>query len=327
MNKRERLERTIAGETVDRPPIALWRLFPGDDQRAADLARSTVEFQRTYDWDFARISPSITYCTSDYGLHDEWEGAIDGERTIKKRAITRSLDWTVLRPLDPQRGGYGKQLECIELTYRQLGDEIPILATIFSPLAQAEMLCGPELFSLHLRKEPDRLRSALNVLTENILRYVEMLRRLPIAGTAYVIRHASYHRLSEDEYAAFGLPFDIKVLDSLPSKWWFNMVSLECPSPIFKFAMHLHGQAINWADRENEPDLAIGKTLHSGAVCGGLSNREDLYHGTPTTVREAVRSALEKTSERRIIIGAGYPLNIATPLSNIRAARQAVEGL
>lgn len=327
MNKRERLERTIAGEAADRPPVALWRLFPGDDQRSADLARSVVEFQRAYDWDFVRVSPSITYCTTEYGLHDEWEGALTGERTIKKRAIMRSLDWTVLRPLDPQRGGYGKQLECIELIYRQLGDEAPIIPTIFSPLAQAEALSGNELFSLHLRKEPDRLRTGLNILTENILRYVEMLRRLPIAGVAYVIRHASYHRLSEDEYAAFGLPFDMKVLDSLPSKWWFNLVHLEGSAPIFKFAMHLHGQAINWADKENEPDLTIGKALFTGAVCGGLSTGEDLYQGTPTTVRDSVRTALEKTSGRRAIISGGSALNIATPLSNIRAARQAVEGL
>ena len=30
--KRKRLEATIAGEAVDRPPVALWRHWPGDDQ-------------------------------------------------------------------------------------------------------------------------------------------------------------------------------------------------------------------------------------------------------------------------------------------------------
>ena len=40
MNKRERLEATVAGEPVDRVAVALWRHWPGDDQRAEDLARS-----------------------------------------------------------------------------------------------------------------------------------------------------------------------------------------------------------------------------------------------------------------------------------------------
>jgi len=73
MNKRERLEKSIAGEATDRIPVALWRHWPGDDQRAADLARSTIEFQTTYDWDFVNIAPAESYAVVDYGLQDEWE--------------------------------------------------------------------------------------------------------------------------------------------------------------------------------------------------------------------------------------------------------------
>src|ERR1700712_229244 len=104
MNNRERLERTMAGEATDRIPVALWRHFPGDDQRAADLARSAVDYQREYNWDFVNLTPSSSFCTGDYGVQDEWQGALDGTRTITKRGVTRSLDWTNLRTLDPSRG-------------------------------------------------------------------------------------------------------------------------------------------------------------------------------------------------------------------------------
>ena len=40
MTKRERLSATINGQEVDRIAVALWRHFPGDDQRPADLAQS-----------------------------------------------------------------------------------------------------------------------------------------------------------------------------------------------------------------------------------------------------------------------------------------------
>jgi len=40
MNKRERLLAASRRQAVDRIPIALWRHFPGDDQRAADLAQA-----------------------------------------------------------------------------------------------------------------------------------------------------------------------------------------------------------------------------------------------------------------------------------------------
>ena len=45
MNKRERLLAASRRQAVDRIPIALWRHFPGDDQRAADLAQATIAFQ------------------------------------------------------------------------------------------------------------------------------------------------------------------------------------------------------------------------------------------------------------------------------------------
>jgi len=115
MNRIERLQKTFAGERTDRIPVALWRHWPGDDQRAADLARATVEFQRTYDWDFVTIQPSASYGVIDLGLHDEWIGSADGSRSIVKRGVNRSLEWTELRPLDPQRGSLGRQLEAVRL--------------------------------------------------------------------------------------------------------------------------------------------------------------------------------------------------------------------
>ena len=104
MNKRERIEKTIVGEPTDRVPAALWRHFPGDDQRAGDLAESTVEFQRTFDWDFVKVTPASSYCVTDYGVQDEWRGSMEGTRAYTKRVVGRSLDWTELRPLDPLRG-------------------------------------------------------------------------------------------------------------------------------------------------------------------------------------------------------------------------------
>jgi len=50
IRKRERLEATIAGEAVDRPPVALWRHWPVDDQRGDELARASLVFQHTFDF-------------------------------------------------------------------------------------------------------------------------------------------------------------------------------------------------------------------------------------------------------------------------------------
>src|SRR5690606_18932766 len=115
MEKRERLEKTIVGELTDRSPVALWQHWAGDDQRSADLARSHVDFMQQFDWDFLAVIPSEHYMVTDYGLHDIWQGAANGQRQIIKSPVQRSLHWTDLRPIDPNRGQFGKQIQCLQL--------------------------------------------------------------------------------------------------------------------------------------------------------------------------------------------------------------------
>lgn len=326
MNKRERLTKTIAGEPTDRVPVALWRHWPGDDQRAADLARSVIEFQKAYDWDIVKVTPASSYMIADYGVQDVWEGNLEGTRTYIKRAVTRSLDWTELRPLDPSRGSLSKQIECLNLVGEALkDDDAPILATIFSPLAQAKNIAGKDLLIRHLRTHPDRVHTGLNALTETTLRYIDTLKRTPVAGIFYAVQHASYDVMSEDEYRAFGLPYDRKILDALPNKWWMNMLHLHGDSPMFRLCSQLPLQAINWHDQETEPDLATGKSLFNGVVCGGLSRWQHVHHGAPSSVREQARAAINQTNGRRFILSTGCVTMITSPLSNIRAVREAVE--
>src|SRR5215213_5805016 len=130
MNSRERLEKTIAGEQADRIPVALWRHFPGDDQRAADFARSTVDWQNAFGWDFVKVTPASSYSVADYGVQDQWEGSMEGTRVYTKRAVVRSLDWTDLRTLDPTRGVLARTLDALRMICETLAESVPILMTI-----------------------------------------------------------------------------------------------------------------------------------------------------------------------------------------------------
>jgi uroporphyrinogen decarboxylase len=327
MNKRERLERTIAGEQADRPPVALWRHFPGDDLRAADLAQAVIDDQRSHDWDIVNIMPGSAYQVLDYGILDQWHGNPDGERIITKRPIERSLGWTELRALDPSKGWYARQADCVHIVSEALPDETPLLLTLYSPLAQAEMLAGRTQLILHLRTHGDRLKSGLNVLTENVIRYLDTLRKLPLAGICLVIRHADHEVLSDDEYRAFGLAYDLKILQAMPSKWWLRAVRLEGSAPMLRLVSSLPTHVLQWRDRDSDADLALGKAHAPGAVCGGLSAERDVFLGTPIQVRDSARDSLLKVNARRTILSTGSPLLLTSPYSNVRAARAAADSV
>jgi uroporphyrinogen decarboxylase len=327
LSRRERLAKTIAGEVTDRAPVALWRHFPGDDQRPADFVESVLAFQRQYDWDFIKVTPASSYCLADYGAQDEWAGNPEGTRQYTRRVITRSADWLDLRPLDPLRGALGQQVEALRLLRDGLaGEDVPFIQTIFSPLAQAKNLVGKENLVVHLRTAPERVRTGLNTLTESILRFLDVLdQRTKVSGIFYAAQMATYADLTEAEYREFGRPYDLRILEALPRHWWLNVLHIHGASPMFNLFADYPVQVLNWHDRESETDLATGKLKFKGAVCGGLGQHRPLHLGAPVEVREQARDALTQTSSRRFILSTGCVSMVTTPLANLRAARTAVE--
>ncbi|MCE2490849.1 MAG: hypothetical protein J4G17_12870 [Anaerolineae bacterium] len=327
MNKRERLLRTIAGEPTDRTPVAFWRHWPGDDERAADFARVLIDFQREYDLDFLRILPADTWTVADYGLQDAWRGALDGSRDITRHVVERSQDWANLRNLAPLRGVVGRQLQALRLVIEGLDDGTPVLMSLPSPFTHAGQLTGLPRLVRHMRQSPQYLRDGLELLTTGTQRIIDVMRQFPLAGICYEMSLASHDFLSEGEYQTVAWPFDRAILDCLPRAWWFNMIDFPIDAPMFRLVGDLTLAAVNWDDQSGEPDLLTGRSRLYGAACAGLSAREQLHDGTPATVLNRARAAQQICGGRRLVLAPGSPLLVTTPLSNLRAMRQSVEPL
>ena len=324
MSKSERLRAAISGEQVDRPPVALWRHFPGDDQEPADLAAATVAFQMRYDFDFVKVTPASSFCLRDWGAEDRWLGALEGTRTYEFHPVQSPDDWLKLRPLEPEKGALGAQLECLRLIKEQLQGEVPFIQTIFNPLSQAKNLAGQEQMLVHLRRYPDAIHRGLETITETTLRFVSAARETGIDGVFYAVQHAQYGLLSEGEYAVFGRPYDLRLLEAAQGLW-LNVLHLHGTEVMFGLLADYPIQVMNWHDRETPPGLATGQDRFAGAVCGGLQRWETVVRGTPAQVEEQAGDAISQTGGQRLILGTGCVTPVVAPVSNIRAVREAVE--
>jgi uroporphyrinogen decarboxylase len=324
MTKRERLQATVQGHAVDRPAVALWRHFPGDDQRPADLASATVAWQAQYDWDFIKVSPSSSFCLADWGVEDRWVGGDEGTREYTRRVVHQPEDWARLPVLDPRAGRLGGQLRCLELIGEAVGQEIPFIQTIFSPLAQAKNLAGSDRLLVHLRRAPEQVRAGLEVITETTIRFVEACAALGVAGVYYAVSAAAYGMLSESEYRDLGEPYDRRIL-AAAGGCWFNMVHLHGSDVMFDLVSRYPAQALNWHDRETPPSLAEGMQHFPGAVSGGLARWDDLLRGTPDEIRARAADAIRQTGGQRLILSSGCVAPVNAPFGNLRAVRQAVE--
>lgn len=324
MTKRERLLAAFRGEEMDRVPVALWRHWPGDDQRAEDLARAHLDFQRQYDFDFLKVTPASSFCVEDWGVDAQWFGNVEGTREYVRRVVREPGDWARLPVLDPRQGALGRQVRCLEILREALGDEVPFLQTVFSPLAVAGYLAGDEVLLSHLRQHPEALRAGLEVITETLVRFVQEVERTGASGIFLALRHANHHLLCVEEYTHLGRAYDLRVLQAAQGMWC-NVLHLHGSHVMFDLVADYPVGAINWHDRETPPTLAQALARTDRALIGGLRQVETVLRGTPEDVRREAADAIAQTGGRRFILGTGCVAFVASPTSNLYAAREAVE--
>jgi uroporphyrinogen decarboxylase len=200
---------------------------------------------------------------------------------------------------------------------------VPILQTIFSPLAQAKNLVGGETLLAHIRKYPEALLKGLETIARSTQRFVEAALEAGIDGVFYAIQHAQAGLLTLNEYKTFGLPFDRTTLGPA-SGLWCNLLHLHGAEIYFELILEFPLQIVNWHDRETSPSLAEAQKVFPGTVCGGLG-RDTLVYREQAEVRRETQDALEQTRGRRFILSTGCVVPIIASHGNILAARKCAE--
>ncbi len=318
---RERIQACIAGELPDRLPVALWRHFPVDDQTPDGLAAATLQFQRTYDFDLVKVTPSSSFCLRDWGIEDEWQGNPEGTRAYTQRVIHDPRNWESLPVLDPVSAPHlSGQLACLRFIRADLGPETPMLQTVFSPLAQARNLAGADVLLAHLRLYPEAVMKGLETIAVTTRRFVEASVETGIDGIFYAIQHAQAQLLSLDEYRTFGVSLDKRILEPTHDLWC-NMLHLHGHNVQFSLLSEYDFQIVNWHDRETPPTLSEAEKTFRGVRCGGL-RQDTLVYRDPTEVQKEAADALAQTGGRRFLLSTGCVVPILAPHGNYKAVAQ-----
>ena len=320
---KERIQACINRESLDRPPVALWRHFPVDDQDPRLLAQATLHFQHTYDFDLVKVTPASSFCAKDWGVEDEWRGHTEGTRQYTKHVIRDARDWESLPVLEPTAANLAGQLDCLRFIHEELGPDTPLLQTVFSPLAQAKNLAGGETLITHLRLYPEAVMKGLTTIAETTRRFVEACLATGIDGVFYAIQHAQASLLTLEEYQKFGLPYDLKGLEPA-GELWCNLLHLHGHDVYFSLVDSLKFPIVNWHDRETFPSLAEAQKQFSGLVCGGMRQDTLVYRDQEDVLEEAT-DAIQQTGGKGFILGTGCVVPIIASHGNILAARKSVE--
>src|SRR5579862_3031495 len=136
---KQRVDRVLKGQDVDRTPFSFWHHFGLEDQPAERLAQATLEFHHRFHTDLVKVM-------SDYPFPKP-----DGQ-------------WYELKVVNSP---FPEQLRALELINQGLNSEVYFLETIFNPWNVAEKLSSPAEVLRLKQENPKALQAALEAIAES----------------------------------------------------------------------------------------------------------------------------------------------------------------
>lgn len=323
----ERVRATLKGQEVDRVAVSMWRHFCRSESSAQELAQAMLSFQHQFDWDFLKVNPRFSYHGEDWGLKVFYDGSENLPKVVET-PIHEPNDWSKLEVLKVDHGVLKEHLGSLELIARGLKGQAPFVMTVFTPIAIAAKLAkSREVFLQHLHEHPDKVRYALDVITETFTNFSKACFDRGASGLFYAtVDWASTQLLTEEEYRNFARPYDLKLLEVLPPAELnilhvcrnYNLLHTVKDYPVHAFNWDSHG--------EGNPSFLEGKQMvGEKTVIGGMPLGQELIEVTPQQLTDEALQIPVEMGNKYWILGAGCTYQPATPVANIQAIRQVAQ--
>jgi len=282
LSPKERVDRALAGQDVDRPPFTFWHHF-GLNTAEAHAAR-TLEFHRLHRTDLVKVMSDFPY----------------PKPTGK---------WYELKV---NANPFPDQIHALELIRNGLQGNADMIETVFNPWNVAQKLSSKEEV-LRLKEEnPQALIDALDKITQSEVAHAKLALAAGASGVLFSIANVNSQELSVADYEKFSRPFDERFLEGISgAKLNFMHVHVEpaylsqlhgFTAPVFNYSLHVSGI----------PIAEVRRQFPAWVVAGGID--EVHYRKLAPAELRAQWQAASQAAGRRFILTPGCSVpNDSTP--------------
>ncbi len=303
--------------------MSFWGHVYHRESSASELVAHTLERWRRHRWDWIKLNPRKHYHVEGWGVRYRYGGVPDAKPELESYPVRAPRDWTRIGPIPHDAGALGEQVEAVRQLRAQLPAEVPILATVFTPLAiLGELTEPPTVLRDHLASAPDQVAGAIETVTRVYERYVPELMRAGADGLFLAtVDWGCRAYVSPDDLRRWSRPYDLRLLAAAGPSPYHTLHVCKGDNLLFEFADYPVG-AFSWdATAPGNPSLAEGLARLPGAVMGGIAHEGALQESGPAAALAQYRRALEETGGRRWLAAPGCSIPPTTPEGNLAALR------
>jgi uroporphyrinogen decarboxylase len=276
MTSKERVDRALRGEEVDRPPFTFWHHFGLQKEPGERFARATLDFHRKFRTDLVKVMSDFPYPRPSGKWYE----------------------------LSVESNPFPEQLRALEMIRDGLKGDAYFVETLFNPWNQAEKLSSKEQVQQLKRDNPKVLLAALETIAESEANHVKKAIATGASGIFLAIANAQDGILTREEYAKFSQPFDRIVLQAAAGSK-INVLHLHGPKVYLDLFYHgwTGATVINYGDQETGVPVSKVRAAYDGVIMGGLD--EINYRSlTPADLKKQADAA-RAAAGRKFILAPG----------------------
>ena len=299
MNKRERVLAAMNLQPVDRPPVGFWFHFQAEQGVGEACVQAHLDYYNHIDVDMVKIM-----CDSYF----------DYPNPVAK-AVKEPKDWYAMKPLGKDSPFIREQVERARAVKAGLKDDMVVIYNVFATFSLIRFGVGDDLVMDHLRREPEAIAYALDVIAEDCCTLSELLiTDAGIDGIYYCVQGGEKNRFTPEEYRRLITPTDKRVLEH--ANRFSDTNVLHCcgwagiPNNL-EVWQDYPAKAVNWACFVENMNLVEGMKFFGGrCVLGGFDNRPQgvLYSGTREEVEAETARLIQRAGKTGVILGADCTL-------------------
>lgn len=242
LSSKERVDRALKGEDVDRAPFSFWYHFLDASKPGEEHARSTLAFHDKFHTDLVKVMSDYPY--------------------PKPKA-----EWYVLRE---EKNPFPQQIRALEKIRDGLGGKAYFVETLFNPWKVAENLSSVDEVRRLQREKPQALLDALEGIARSEANHARRSVAAGAAGVFLAIANAQDGYMTQADYGKFSEPFDKIVVDAVRSAP-LNVLHLHGDKVYLdRFYQGWSAAAINYSAHGTGTSIAQVRAKYAGVILGGL---------------------------------------------------------
>jgi len=322
MKSRERFEKAIRGEPVDRVPLFPLLMFFAADRAGLKyreyatnghaLAQAQLQMLDRFGLD------AITACSDAFRLSADLGGEMlypeDRTPSLAKPLVESESDLERLGRPDPTRAGsrMNDRIEAIREMARAARDRCMIVGWVEMPFAEACDLCGVQNFLIAILERPAFAHKVLEYVTDIEVEFGKA--QLEAGADMIGAGDAAASMLSPEQFAEFAAPYEKRVTEGIQQAG--GMLKLHICGETTHLLDQMADVGADLYNVDHMVDLAAAKRAYAArgrCLKGNLDPVERVMRSTPEQCEALCHECIRIAGPRGYMLSAGCEIPAATP--------------